>query len=75
MQVVNFCITLPDEIHPAMRVHMFGPGIRDVTVEVPQKPHDVANQPEAGASSKDTALAAATRRAEDEYVLGGYAGI
>jgi len=53
-----------------------GPGIRELTVEIPtQALREAANQPEAEASSKETASAAAVRRAQDDYVLGGYAGI
>ena len=74
MQVVNFSITLPDETHSATQVHVFGPGVRELTIEIPtQALLEAANQPEAEAPAKDAA--AAVRRAQDDYVLGGYAGI
>ena len=75
MQVVNFSITLPDETHPSTQVRVFGPGVRELAVEVPaQALREAANQSEAEGSSNDTASAAAVRR-QDGYVLGGYAGI
>lgn len=71
MQVVNFTITLPDETHPAAQVHVFGPGIRELTVEIPMQDRvEATNQSQAKNMS-----AAATSHAQDEYVLGGYAGI
>ena len=75
MQVVNFSITLPDETHPSAQVHVLGPGIRELTVELPmQKRSEAVNQSSAGVSADNTASDSA-RRAQDEYVLGGYAGI
>jgi hypothetical protein len=76
MQVVNFSITLPDGTHPSTRVHISGPGVRELTVEVPS--HDIgeaANPSHAEFTAKETTLAAEARRAQDEYELGGYAGI
>jgi hypothetical protein len=76
MLVVNFSITLPDEKHPATQVHISGPGVRELTAEVPmQALSEDTNQSQAGVGTKETALAAEARRAQDEYVLGGYAGI
>jgi hypothetical protein len=73
MQVVNFSITLPDQKHPATQVHMYGSGIRELTVEIPAETlPDAANQTHEGLLSNEQAAA---RRAQDEYVLGGYAGI
>jgi hypothetical protein len=77
MQVVNFSITLPDETHPAMQVHVYGQGVRELTVEVPPtEPSEVAaaNRFRAKAPADDTASDAECR-AQDEYELGGYAGI
>jgi hypothetical protein len=76
MQVVNFSITLPDEKHPSTQVHISGPGVRELTVELPtQDLPESANPPQADVITKESALAAEVRRAQDEYVLGGYAGI
>jgi hypothetical protein len=76
MQVVNFTITLPDETHPAAQVHVFGPGVRELTVEIPmQERAEATNQSHGIASEKNMAAAAAASHAQDEYVLGGYAGI
>jgi hypothetical protein len=76
MQVVNFSITLPDETHSSTQVHVFGPGIRELIVEVPAEDGaEARNRFQANATSRETASAAAARRAQDDYVLGGYAGI
>ena len=73
MQVVNFSITLPDQKHPVTQVHMYGSGIRELTVEIPTETlPDAANQTHEDPLSKEQAAA---RRAQDEYVLGGYAGV
>ena len=76
MQVVNFSIMLPDETHSATQVRVFGSGVRELTIEIPgQAFPEAANQPRAEPSENDRASAAAVRRAQDDYVLGGYAGI
>jgi hypothetical protein len=75
MQVVNFSSTLPER-HPSTEVHISGPGVRELTLELPtQHLPESANPPQTDVVTKETALAAEVRRAQDENVLGGYAGI
>jgi hypothetical protein len=78
MQVVKFSISLPDETHPTMQVHISGPGItEELSMEIPvQSDHETLNSNRSPAvvtfpaSDGDVALKEA-----DDYVLGGYAGI
>ena len=65
MQTVKLSLSLPDAAHPHMQVHVCSDEADcDVVIELPVRAKgDVTRTPETPMT------------AEDEYVLGGYAGI
>jgi hypothetical protein len=67
MHTLKLSVSLPDENHPQMELRVSSnDSDRDVVIELP-----VRGQPRGGASpAPDKPMSA-----EDEYVLGGYAGI
>jgi hypothetical protein len=77
MQVVNFSISLPDETHPSMQVHVFGPGVSELTVEIPaQRVRESAGPLHLDVTVTDPDFDDDAVRSEaDDYALGGYAGI
>lgn len=65
MQTIKLSLSLPDAIHPNMQVHVCSEEADcDVVIELPVR----ARGSVARAPDKPTTV-------EDEYVLGGYAGI
>ncbi|RUL61467.1 hypothetical protein EKH79_17690 [Dyella dinghuensis] len=66
MQTVKLSVSLPDADHPQMELRVTSNDSDcDVVIELP-----VRGQPRGAATATDAPLTA-----EDEYVLGGYAGI
>lgn len=65
MQTVKLSLSLPDAAHPNMHVHVSSEDTDcDVVIELPVRAKgSIARAPETPMT------------AEDEYVLGGYAGI
>ena len=64
MQMLKLSLSLPDDAHPEMELHVSTNDTEyDVVVAVPAR------------APAEAAADAATRRAQDDYVLGGYAGI
>jgi hypothetical protein len=71
MQTVKVSVSLPDATHPQMELRVSSNDSDcDVVIELP-----VRGQPTPSARGSATATPEAPMTAEDEYVLGGYAGI
>ncbi|RDI98362.1 hypothetical protein DVT68_07395 [Dyella solisilvae] len=67
MQTLKVFVSLPDETHPDMELRLSAnDGACDVVIAVPVQ----SRSPEAAPQ-----MAPAPRSEQDEYVLGGYAGI
>ena len=69
MQTIKLSVSLPDDTHPDMELRLSAnDSACDVVIALPMQ-HRSAGTPSA---SKE---AAAPRTEQDDYVLGGYAGI
>jgi hypothetical protein len=65
MQTVKLSLSLPDAAHPNMQLHVFSDDAHcDVVIELPRQSKESLPR------APDTPLTA-----QEEYVLGGYAGI
>ena len=69
MQTLKLSVSLPDDTHPDMELRLSSnDGACDVVIAVPMQ----HRSPESPSAPKE---AAAVRTEQDDYVLGGYAGI
>lgn len=65
MQIVKLSLSLPDATHPNMQLHVCSEEADcDVVIELPIR-----------AKGSVTQVPGASMTAQDEYALGGYAGI
>lgn len=68
MQTLKLSVSLPDETHPDMELRISGNDAScDVVIALPQRPR---SEPVTVSAADDS-----TSSADDQYVLGGYAGI
>ncbi len=71
MQTLKLSVSLPDETHPDMELRLSANDAScDVVIALPLRPQGGSVAVVTGASVR-----AATPGADDDYVLGGYAGI
>ena len=67
MQTLKVFVSLPDDTHPDMELRLSSDdGACDVVIAVPVQPRPPEAAPQ---------VTPAMRNEQDEYVLGGYAGI
>jgi hypothetical protein len=68
MQTLKLCLSLPDDTHPDMELRVSTNDTEyDVVIAMPQRPRAEVAAP--------TDVSTAAGKEEDDYVLGGYAGI
>lgn len=68
MQTLKLCLSLPDDTHPDMELRVSTNDTEyDVVIAMPQRPRAEATAP--------AGIETAAGNEQDDYVLGGYAGI
>ncbi len=72
MQTLKLSVSLPDETHPDMELRLSANGgTCDVVIALPVRPR---SEPVTGVMAESVEHSA-TSNADDDYALGGYAGI